>query len=328
MRTSSLIVTLVIAATFAGPITRAQESIEPAKPRGETSLAAAREGITIAPSASPVTLPRTEQFDLRAKSGLEYRIFVAGPTGEVPVSGSPVIYLSDGYSNFPVLLNAARRLSRDAHPAVIVGIGYPSDDGTVHRERRSFDLTPGSSTEMAKAQQGETPPLKTAGNDEFLKFINQELKPVIEQKYKVNRDRQTLFGHSFGGLFVLHVLFSEPESFQTYLASSPSLWWNNGGILAEQKTFAASYANKEVKARLLITIGEWEQKAAPQDTKERADVLEQRRMVGNAKDLASRLAASQIKGLTITFREFAEEEHGSVVLPAASRGVRYALEER
>lgn len=288
---------------------------------GPVSMALADEP---APAGRPVTVPRAEQFDLRSKSGREYRIFVAGPAGEIPDPGAPVIYLSDGNANFPILLEAARRQAREAPQVVVVGIGYPTEDGAVHRERRAYDLTPASSAPASGPGGG--PPLVGGGNDEFLGFIEEELKPEIGRRYKIDRRRQGLFGHSFGGLFVLHVLFSKPEAFQVYLASSPSIWWNDGSILAEERAFAEKYADKEVDARVLISIGEWEQRPRPDVPKERAELLKNHRMVGNAKELAGRLTASKINGLAAEFREFPEEEHGSVVLPAASRGARFMLQ--
>jgi hypothetical protein len=209
----------------------------------------------------------------------------------------------------------------------VVGIGYPTDDAKVHGERRSFDLTPPTSPDWLKSLPKGPAIGKTGGNDEFLAFIEGELKPLVEKKYAVDRKRQTLFGHSFGGLFVLHTLFTKPEAFQTYLASSPSIWWNDRSVLGEEKAFAEKYACKELNARLLVTVGEWEQKAGPKVPKERAELLRDRRMVGNAKELADRLAKSPVKGLTVAFREFPEEDHGSVVLPAVSRGIRFALDD-
>ncbi|VTR93729.1 Putative esterase OS=Pseudomonas putida CSV86 GN=CSV86_27162 PE=4 SV=1 [Gemmata massiliana] len=96
---------------------------------------------------TPVVIPRTEQFDVKSKNGLEYRIFVAAPTGKAPDAGYPVIYLSDGNGNFPTVHSAARRLSMNDLSAVVVGIGYPTDETKVHNERRSFDLTPPTSAE-------------------------------------------------------------------------------------------------------------------------------------------------------------------------------------
>ncbi len=111
--------------------------------------------------------------------------------------------------------------------AVVVGIGYPSDDAKTHNERRSLDLTPPASPEWLKTLPKGVSTGKTGGCDEFLAFIETELKPMIEKKYTIDRKRLTLFGYSFGGLFTLHVLFTKPEAFQTYLASSPSIWWNS-----------------------------------------------------------------------------------------------------
>ncbi len=44
------------------------------------------------------------------------------------------------------------------------------------------------------------------------------------------------------------------------------------------------------------------------------------------KELAERLKAVKLDGLVVESRVYPEEHHGSVVLPAASRGVRFALE--
>lgn len=274
----------------------------------------------------PVVIPRTEQFDVRAKSGLEYRIFLAVPTGELSAAGVPVIYLTDANSNFPILLAAAQRQIRETLPAVIVGIGYPTDDLAEIRRRRSVDLTPPTSSAWAAEKAKPFADLETGGNDRFCDFLEQELKPLIEKKYPVDRRRQTLFGHSFGGLFVLHVLFNRPESFKTYLASSPSLWWNDSSILQEEAAFLKKYAGQRVPARLLITVGEMEQPPLNAHPRQPVRRGPPGRTVDETKQLATRLSAAQLDGLQAELRIFAEESHGSVVLPAASRGVRFSLE--
>jgi predicted alpha/beta superfamily hydrolase len=65
----------------------------------------------------------------------------------------------------------------------------------------------------------------TGGNDAFLSFIIDELKPAIAKATQVDPGRQALFGHSLGGLFVLHALFSRSDAFDTFIAGSPSIWW-------------------------------------------------------------------------------------------------------
>ncbi|MCX2717543.1 alpha/beta hydrolase-fold protein [Helicobacter sp. MIT 21-1697] len=44
--------------------------------------------------------------------------------------------------------------------------------------------------------------------------------------------KELLFGHSFGGLFVLYTLLHKPRSFNHYVCASPSLWWGEGKFIA------------------------------------------------------------------------------------------------
>ncbi|MBI1348683.1 alpha/beta hydrolase [bacterium] len=280
--------------------------------------------VTQSPS-TPVTLPLSEQFDLSAASGRKYRIFLATPQSQPPAMGWPVIYLTDGNSNFPVLLAAAQRQGPGGLGAVVVGIGYPHDDERENRELRSYDLTPATHPEWITTHAGWMTIGKTGGQDEFLQWIEQELKPVIQSRAKIDRSRQTLFGHSFGGLFALHVLFTRPETFQNYVAVSPSIWWNDRSLLAEEQQFLKAHANHTVSARVFFAAGGDEQTPRPNEPKERATRLIEWRMIDSSREMAARLSESNIPGLEAEFRLFPEEHHGSVLLPAAGRGVRFAL---
>lgn len=44
--------------------------------------------------------------------------------------------------------------------------------------------------------------------------------------------------------------------------------------------------------------------------------------------MAARPSAAGVDGLSVEFREFAEEDHGTVVTPAAGRAIRFALDGR
>lgn len=277
------------------------------------------------PDMRPVVLPGAECFDLRSRSGIDYRIFVAGPKGDVPAEGAPVIYLTDGNGHFPIVLAAAQRQVRDELPCVVVGIGYATDDPKELRQLRAFDLTPETSQEWAKANARPFSDLKTGGQDQFLEFIESELKPIVERKFKIDRQRQTLFGHSFGGLFVLHVLFTRPESFQNYVAASPSIWWNNESIVQEQVQFQQKYGDQKIAVRLLLTVGQLEQPPANERPATSARPGPPGRAVDSIKAMAESLTSARLEGLVVVTRVFVDEHHGSVILPAASRGVRFAL---
>ena len=49
-----------------------------------------------------------------------------------------------------------------------------------------------------------------------------------------------LIGHSFGGLFAIHALIERPDSFDAYIAISPSLWWADGVVVDRAELLFAS----------------------------------------------------------------------------------------
>ena len=82
---------------------------------------------------------------------------------------------------------------------------------------------------MSEADRQEFP---TAGRSEFfMDFIQNELKEIIAEKYRVT-DETTLIGQSLGGLFATEVLFKRPAMFNNYIIISPSLWWDDERLLS------------------------------------------------------------------------------------------------
>jgi len=276
-----------------------------------------------APEWQPVTLPQARQFDLVSRhTGQRYRIFVSVPDTAPPPAGHPVLYVLDGNASFPSIALMARTAARRSkvtglHAPVVVGIGYASGDD-YDSAARARDYTPSAG---GKAGKGE------GGADLFLDFIEQELKPLIQAAAPVDPRRQGLFGHSYGGLLTLHALFTRPAAFQTYIAASPSIWYADRDILSEATGLATARAHQ---ARVLLTVGALEQAAAPPGAKpgDRAAVLAQKRMVDEARDLATLLdAQKQAYGLDrVQFFELARENHGSALFPALSRGLEFFLE--
>lgn len=92
-------------------------------------------------------------------------------------------------------------------------------------------------------------PTHTTGNatsgsaDKFLKFFKDELIPYVNKTYPSDGDN-TLFGHSFGGVFVTYALLNEPQLFNNYIAGDPSFWWDNGVMLKQVKEKLPLLANK------------------------------------------------------------------------------------
>src|SRR5215813_2196734 len=188
----------------------------------------------------PATIPGSLQFDLTSQAtGLAYRIYVHKPSSPPPASGYPIVFLTDGDLTFGATTarTALEGLVKDLRPSVIVAIGYASPDRLAWMKLRTGDLTPTAPKADAAS------PVDTAGSgnaEKFYKFITEELRPALAAIAPLDPADQTLYGHSLGGLFTLHVLFSHPNSFRTFVASSPSIWWDNRSVLKEEAGFVSA----------------------------------------------------------------------------------------
>jgi predicted alpha/beta superfamily hydrolase len=69
----------------------------------------------------------------------------------------------------------------------------------------------------------------SGGADKFIAFLKNELLPYFAQKYG-RSGKKLLFGHSLSGLFTLYTLLSNSDIFDFYIASDPSLWWDDGYV--------------------------------------------------------------------------------------------------
>jgi hypothetical protein len=261
-------------------------------------------------------------FDLDFKKhGGTYRIFVSVPVGPAPANGYPVIYLLDGNLTFPMMQAA----QKDAGfcPVVTVGVGYPVDSG-LDIGRRYFDLTPLTPPDLIPAGTNARGPLATGGRDTFFASIETELKPIIEKLAPIDRNQQTIFGHSLAGLFVLHILYTSPASFQSYVAADPSIWWNAGSILAEHATFLGSEqaSNEKAPIRLLIeTAGK--KVLRPGISEAEAASLAKLRSGPTGKEIAYSLRG--LSGLHINFQEQVDKTHGSMLPYAVADTLSFAL---
>ncbi|MFC4597309.1 alpha/beta hydrolase [Cohnella hongkongensis] len=250
---------------------------------------------------------------LSRTNGREYRILIARPAEAAPPGGYPVLYTLDGNATFLTMAEAARLQTRKPHgfdPAVIVGIGYPSDE-PFDMNRRCYDFTMPAGDGTLPARPDGSPWPEHGGADSFLDFLECDLQPFVGERFAVDPLRQTIFGHSLGGLLVLHALFSRPELFSRYAAGSPSIWWGARAIVTESEAFIRSFGGRLPPVRLLFTIG--------------ANELPD--MVGDAEALFARLQpfAGESGGFRTSFAKFPEEGHVSVLPAAISRVIRFGL---
>ncbi|WP_138754490.1 alpha/beta hydrolase [Paenibacillus sinopodophylli] len=255
-------------------------------------------------TTSTYEIPRTETFILRAeRTGLSYRILVSEPMRSPPAEGYPVLYALDGNAHFGSMTEALRMQSWHPHgltPGLIVAIGYDSDEPFVYG-RRLYDFTVETPESDVRSDGMVWPP--TGGADFFLTFLEEELLPFIQSRYPVDVTRQSLFGHSLGGLFSLYALFNRPSPFRTFIAGSPSIYWNDYDLLRRLPAFEERLVRREIQAELIIAIGSEEDPS----------------MIENATLLYQRLQPYENRGLNLSYMLIEGEEHLSVIHPMISK---------
>ncbi len=281
-----------------------------------------------------MTVASSERFDLPSKIlGRSLRILVARPYGEAPAEGWPVVYLLDGYDNFATAAQIVRAAAngREGRGAVVVGVAYA--DPKTGAAQRFLDLTtPSPQRTLDRMGRKDVTEAGTGGLDAYLEAIETEVKPAVEGRLAIDRTDQTLFGHSLGGLAVLRALFRRTGAYRTFLASSPSIWWDEKAVLADESAFAARVKAGQASPRVFVCVGGLEETPSKIDpslgyTQVQADrMVRQAKMVGNAHALAKRLRAIEgAKSYEVESFVFRDEGHLSVIPAALSRGLAFAL---
>jgi uncharacterized protein len=328
---------------------------QPPKPKpGEPPAA-------VAETPAGTRIPSSEHWDFKSKvTGRTYRIFVSRPLQNrtLPAGGAPIFYVLDANAAFDTAREAAwsgaaswwSAMTPQIKPALVVGIGYPTEDLDLVSALRGGDFVPHAAELRSKAHAGEfsdadkevlevplppgTPPGE--GAEKFFRFIQEELQPQLVAKYgPLNTADVTLWGHSLGGLFVLDTLFKHPTAFRSYVISSPVISFQNRRVLQSEASFIKLARSGQAKPRVLILSGGNEGKPYPQDrplppglppevTREMLTQLyAETRMLENARELAQRLSA--VKGLPVQYWLFADEDHQTMVPASISRAVTFGL---
>jgi predicted alpha/beta superfamily hydrolase len=168
----------------------------------------------------------------------EHTLLVYRPPGyhEDRTRRFPVLYLHDGQNVFDRATSAtgeewsvdetAERLieSGAIEPILIVGI-YNAG------HRRIDQYTP---THDPKKKMG-------GKADAYARMLVQEIKPFIDRRYRTLRSAMNtgLGGSSLAGLLTLHLGLRYPTVFSRLAVLSPSVWWNDRGIVREVDSLPA-----------------------------------------------------------------------------------------
>lgn len=103
--------------------------------------------------------------------------------------------------------------------------------------------------------------------DDYARLLIEELKPVIDERFRTLPGDNGLLGSSLGGLVSLHLLLKRRDVFSRAAVMSPSVWWDGKTILRTAEEFNGP------PPRLWLDIGGREGKEALNDVRLLRDVL-------------------------------------------------------
>lgn len=227
--------------------------------------------------------------------------------------GYPVLYLLDAEVNFHSVVGTLHNLSRDnwnckVPQMIVVGITNTN---------RFRDLSPthvDSALGMDKRFASET-----GGGERFTAFVEKELMPYIEKRYRTQPYR-LLIGHSLAGLYGIHTLLTHPKLFQSCIAIDPSLHWDHQKLLEQYKKLLSR--EKWNGSSLYLAIARnWPSSLDTSDIRKSKDeeYINQRCLLSFTEVLRSH----PHNGMNSSYNYYREEDHVSVPHIAIYDGLRY-----
>lgn len=224
-------------------------------------------------------------------------IMIVEPSGYATDSARyPVIVLLDGDGLLPVGASMISFLQRSGQGRGAILVGVRSNSPT--DRYRIFTPTPDSAVRARLPNAGGEAAMRT--------FLESELGAFLEQRWRTG-DQWILAGHSLSGLFALSIFAEEQSRFTGFVAISPVLGWQNGLVLDRAKRRVGQPRSRPV--RLFLSTANEGERFPP--TAVRA--------------LDSLLTATKPVSIPWLYRHYANEDHGSTMVPALYDGLRFVL---
>ncbi|WP_082022426.1 alpha/beta hydrolase-fold protein [Enterobacter sp. Bisph1] len=153
-----------------------------------------------------------------------YKVWTAIPNKTPPAAGYPVLYLLDGNAVMDKISDSALKKLSAGNAPVLVMIGYQT--------QLPFDLA-GRAWDYTPAVQGKPRNMHGrvgGGSAIFRELLEKTIAPQVEKGLPVDAQKRALWGHSYGGLFVLESYLAS-DFFQVYYSAVPSLSGDNDALL-------------------------------------------------------------------------------------------------
>ncbi|MWN05458.1 hypothetical protein GA0061081_11011 [Gilliamella bombicola] len=264
----------------------------------------------------------------------DYKITIYSPNKPIPKDGWPIIYLLDGDSYFLTANNILTTQTCERciiQDGIIVAIDYFGES------RRALDDLPKPEVYTLEVLPNKEInfPKQYGGADAFFSFISQELKPAMEKRFAINPHKQSIFGHSYGGLFALYCFFTKPPVFNTYVVSSPSLWFSGGYLFDTLDQFIKNPNSHVLKqpTNLLISVGGSEQSLSEVEkslSKIKQEELlkhrQNRKMVDSITKLFEKLKQANISNLRLSYVVYPNQTHKTSAMIALQDGIQIGFQ--
>jgi len=249
--------------------------------------------VTAQPTGTPIVIGH----EIRIQSKVldeERSILISVPDSYKAVDTNyPVLYVLDGSAHFDYTSSMVDFLSsNDFIPEMIVV--------AVNNADRTRDMTPPSEEPLEQQYRPNH-----GGAENFQRFFSDDLMPWVEENYRTHPYR-VLIGHSFGGLFAIHTLTTNPDLFNAYIAISPSMQWNGQRLVGQAETFFKS--KTELPVTLYMTVGN-----------EAAD------LPGGIRKLSGVLESTAPTGFLWQFDRMPLETHNSVPHRSTYQGLEFVF---
>lgn len=185
-------------------------------------------GDNIADTGSEYYQFKTQEF--KSQDQLRtYKVWLGIPKQHDQNIALAAVFMLDGNSVMARLNETIlQKIAQSDAPVVLVAIGYktnlPFDTAS-----RSLDYTPADATGKPSVDP-RNPKRMSGGSDAFRQIVMQKINPWVESQVQLDRHKKALWGHSYGGLFVLDTLLND-GGFSHYFAASPSLSWADQRML-------------------------------------------------------------------------------------------------
>jgi predicted alpha/beta superfamily hydrolase len=236
-----------------------------------------------------------------------YNVYLPPSYQSTPNKKYIVAYVLDGdkskfleVSGIVQSMNSIQHLKMQIPELIVIGI---------ENTNRTRDFTPTHS--LSYLEQENIAAFSSSGKaNDFMKFLEKELMPEIDSTYRTI-SKNMVIGHSFGGLFAIHVLLESRNLFDYFILIDPSWHWDHNYI--GKRTRKVLQDRPDLNARVYISLAN--------NSKDDA------RHYMWGQEFFQMLDRHPSKELDAKIQYFEDEKHLTVPLPSTYYGLRFIFDE-